>query len=64
MNKYTYQKQIIKLRESVDLLEDTATALRNEQNESDDHGDTAYLEGDATLLSLAAELIQRTLPKE
>jgi len=65
MNRAMFYQEISKLKEAVELLEEVADKLRHAQEDaSEDWEDVAYLEEDAALLSIAAEIIEKTLPEE
>ena len=65
MNRAMFYQEISKLKEAVELLEEVADKLRHAQEDaSEDWEDVAYLENDAALLSIAAEIIEKTLPEE
>ena len=62
MNKFTYSSEIAKARHAIIDIREFAETLSDSKSKMEDFGDIANAEADLTVLRLAADLIERTLP--
>jgi hypothetical protein len=63
MNRHTYVAEIGQLKSAMNTVRGMAMLLRDSQNRMHDCGDIIDAESDITHLTIAADLIERTLPK-
>jgi len=62
MNKHTYRNQIIRLRNCIETINDVVTELGDDADGMDNSGDIESSASDRAYLSIAVELIGKTLP--
>ena len=62
MNKWDFTKEINDLETATTLINEVVSGLQDAQGQCDNSGDIASLESDICYLSLACELIGKTLP--
>lgn len=64
MNKFTYSNQINRLKSCIETLKDIVIQLQDDSREMDNSGDIASVASDCAYLSIAANLIEKTIPSK